>query len=237
MALARMAQAECIDLGVVDATHGINFSVPRRSDLAWLELTFLPRTPPTNAVMMQISPEYFEDTLTTQNIPEGVPDGRVWLAMRWLLRTGEGTEYRMAAFDLWRRKPEPPVARPTVIGGTNFMNGESRPVRETRTPVVQGPMEGRTPSQFDSATVQDSTIPMRKANGGLEQAVSDAFRKVTDPLPPLPPAGPPQMQRRSWIEPKPVIEPNTKERDRMLKYFRDGGQKGRITNAALQPNP
>lgn len=36
------------DLGIVDSTHGFNFTVPKnRSDIIGLELCFMPRTEPT----------------------------------------------------------------------------------------------------------------------------------------------------------------------------------------------
>lgn len=149
-----------------------------------------------------------------------LPDGGCKIAMRWKLVGGAFSDYRMARMDLWREPVAPPTVAPIhILGATNAV-----------------PAYG---------------IPTRSLNGSipLVEAVQNAFRKPTDPPPPMPPAvGGVQRKFEGVAKPVQEIEPPAElieatlqiiiekepgtnrspaSIDAQRKFFREGGAKGR----------
>lgn len=191
--------ADVTDLGIVDSTHGFNFTVPKnRTDIMGLELCFMPRTDPTNAaVTMTLSKAQAENmTMTGENVPEDVQDGRVVLGMRWVLTSGRKGKWRLGAFDLWREEPEPPTATQTFVSdGASGLDSRTHGLSNHDAPYGQG-------QRFDSASIHQSTndAPVRAWHGAqavvkdsltpdpeLARAIAEHFNRPANP-PPMPPS-------------------------------------------------
>lgn len=218
-------RAEVIQLGTICRGTGIDIIYPDRSDIVAIEITFLKLgTGVTNCVTLVTT----NRLLQLADIPAELPDGRTILAMRWVLLGGVKSAYRMATMDLYRNLPDAPIAKPTFISFTDGASGAATGV--LRSPAYDAPVgQGQG---IDTPTIQTNDAPVRAWHGAmtpptnkqslsvdpdLARAVAEQFRKPTDPPPPLPPATN-GMQR--------AYQP-TEAQKAMLKFFKDGGQKGR----------
>ncbi len=141
----------------------------------------------------------------------------------------------------------------TVITGNRVIQIEIRATQFPSTDgehdkIVGGMAVRQTKPDMPSPSNLTNDTPVRAWNGALTNP-TDKDSLTVQPVPPMPPStnSVACVTHRAWREnsPPPIPPPfptvergkiNQVHRDRMMKYFRDGGQKGRVAGA-LQPNP